>query len=88
MLSTDNVALSRHGFSNDSSFFQPTLLTIMAKKKNIAVEPATLSPEQMNAARALFAEDSCVYTLRQLKKHLTQKLAWSRGAANAGVPLR
>ena len=57
----------------------------MAKKKNIAVEPATLSPEQMNAARALFAEDSCVYTLRQLKKHLTQKLAWSRGAANAGA---
>lgn len=57
----------------------------MAKKKNIATEPATLTPEKMTEARALFAEDPCVYTLRQLKKVLTQKLAWSRGAANAGA---
>lgn len=57
----------------------------MAKKKNIATEPARLTPEKMTEARALFAEDPCVYTLRQLKKVLTQKLAWSRGAANAGA---
>lgn len=57
----------------------------MAKEKNIATEPATLTPEKMTEARALFAEDPCVYTLRQLKKVLTQKLAWSRGAANAGA---
>lgn len=57
----------------------------MAKKKNIATEPATLTLEKMTEARALFAEDPCVYTLRQLKKVLTQKLAWSRGVANAGA---
>ena len=85
ILSSDNVALSRHGLRNDPSFFQPIVLTIMAKKKNIATEPARLTPEKMTEARALFAEDPCVYTLRQLKKVLTQKLAWSRGAANAGA---